>query len=188
MHLTVWPVISNVSYFMNQLLRRIWNSPTIMTWGSFLMRTASFFLVLPLVLTKLSTEEIVVWYLFSTILSLQWLLDMGFGSTFSRAISYAMGGVTHIRSFKEKEARFGDGRPNWDHLARVVSSMRTIYVWLALGAAIIIGGFGTWALVRPISHVPASEQAWFAWGLILAVYPISFGPTFMPYIWRGSTR
>jgi len=158
---------------INQLLHRTWNSPTVMTWGSFFMRSVSFLLVLPLVLIKLPAGEIVIWYLFGTVFAMQGLLDIGFGSTFSRAISYAMGGATSVRGLRGKDTQFGNGRPNWSLLARVVSSMRMVYLWLALGAIVIIGVFGTWALVKPITSVLVPERAWLAWGVLLAIYPFA---------------
>ena len=64
-----------------KLLQKIWSSPTLMTWGSFATNSLSLVVVLPLILIKLNTEEIVVWYLFSTIIGLQILVDLGFDSS-----------------------------------------------------------------------------------------------------------
>jgi hypothetical protein len=56
-------------------------------------------LVLPLILTNLSTAEISLWYLFSTIISLQILINIEFSPTFARIISYGLGGATQIKDF-----------------------------------------------------------------------------------------
>ena len=65
-----------------------------MTWSSFLARSLSLILVVPLILTHFSTEEIALWYLFSTIIGLQMLADVGFSPTFSRIIAYGVGGLS----------------------------------------------------------------------------------------------
>ena len=48
-----------------------------MTWGSFFSRSLSLVVVRPLLLTRLSTEEIALWYLFMTIISFQMLVVFG---------------------------------------------------------------------------------------------------------------
>ena len=90
---------------LNQATSKIWNSPTVMTWVSFLVRSLSLIVVLPLILTRFSTEEIALWYLFITIIGLQMFVDMGLSPTFSRVISYAMGGadVHDLKSPKNKK-------------------------------------------------------------------------------------
>jgi hypothetical protein len=79
---------------VNKLFKQSWNSPTLMTWGSFATRSLSLIVVLPLVLNRLNTAEISLWYLFSTVIGLQLLADMGFSPTFSRVIAYGMGGLS----------------------------------------------------------------------------------------------
>jgi hypothetical protein len=80
-----------------------------MTWGSFGTRSLSLIVVLPLVLNRLSTPEIALWYLFSTVIGLQLLADVGFSPTFSRVTAYGMGGLStfeikDLRDFKKSPA------------------------------------------------------------------------------------
>lgn len=144
-----------------------------MTWGSFFTRSISFVVVLPLLLRKLPAEEIVVWYLFMTITSLQFMMDIGFGSTTSRAISYAMGGATDVRGFHAESEEFGDKHPNWPLLGKVISNMKTVYTLLALVVLIVAGILGTWALMKPIAQIHDQTSVWLAWLLILLFYPIN---------------
>jgi hypothetical protein len=78
----------------SNIIQSIWNSATMMTWGSFLTRSLSLVAVLPLVLNKFPVEEITLWFLFSTIIVLQLIFQMGISPTFIRIISYAMAGLS----------------------------------------------------------------------------------------------
>ena len=142
-----------------------------MTWGSFLTRSLSLVVVLPFILTRLSTEEIVLWYLFMTIISFQMLVDVGFSPTFSRVIAYAMGGakVDDLKSPKDQN----NGQANWETLELICSEMRVIYSRLGLLWPVLLIVFGTLALVNPISHVQNTLSAWTAWGVILMVSTVS---------------
>jgi len=142
-----------------------------MTWGSFLSRSLSLVVVLPLLLTRLSTEEIALWYLFMTIISFQLLVDLGFSPTFSRIIAYGMGGarVDELKSPKDQNNR----EENWETLELICSEMRVIYSRLGLLWPMLLVVFGTLVLVKPISLVQNTFSAWSAWGMILVVSTVS---------------
>ncbi len=142
-----------------------------MTWASFLSRSLSLIIVLPLILTRLSTGEIELWYLFMTIISFQILIDVGFSPTFSRIIAYGMGGanIDDLKSPKEQN----NGQPNWDTLEAICSEMKVIYAKLCLLWPMLLVVFGTLALLKPISHVQNTLSAWLAWGIILVVSTVS---------------
>ena len=142
-----------------------------MTWGSFFSRSLSLIIVLPFILTRLSTEEIVLWYLYMTIISFQMLVDVGFSPTFSRVIAYAMGGagIDDIKSPKDKN----NGQTNWKTLELICSEMRVIYSRLGILWTMLLAVFGTLSLLKPISLVPNTFSAWIAWGVILVASTIT---------------
>ena len=152
-------------------LFKIWDSPTMMTWGSFFSRSLSLIIVLPLILTRLSTEEIALWYLFMTIISFQMLVDVGFSPTFSRVIAYAMGGA-NIDDLKSPKGQ-NNGQANWETLELICSEMRGIYFRLGLLWPVLLVVFGTLALIKPVSHVQNTFSAWSAWGVILIVSTVT---------------
>ena len=55
---------------MIKIAKRLWDSPTFTTWASLGTQSVSLVIVLPLVLTKLSAEEIALYYLFATAIGL----------------------------------------------------------------------------------------------------------------------
>jgi hypothetical protein len=140
-----------------------------MTWGSFAARSLSLIVVLPLVLTRLSTAEIALWYLFSTVIGLQSLADIGFSPTFSRVIAYGMGGLSifeikDLRDFKKSPVL---AQPNWETLEKICSTMRAIYLRLNVISIFLLSTIGTWSMFRPISKMSDTRFGWIAWGVIL---------------------
>jgi O-antigen/teichoic acid export membrane protein len=170
------------------LLRRGWNSPTIMTWGQFGVRFGGFFLLLPLVLNHLSSAEIVVWFLFTSIVSMQWLLDMGFSATVSRSISHAMAGASAVGRTGAADWRPGDGSPNWLLAGEIVATSRTIYFWLALAVLVLIGAIGTLALAKPIAAASEPDSAWLAWLIVLATSPLGMWANVYTNYLEGTNR
>lgn len=146
--------------------KRLWHSPTFTTWASTGTRFLSFVLVLPLLLRRLTPAEISVWWLLSTVISLQSLADLGFAPTFTRLIAYGMGGASDLRGAPAASA--ASAGPNWELIERVWSTMRVVYGRMTLLAALPLAVFGTWALVRPMRALDDPVQGWICWGVVFA--------------------
>lgn len=170
---------------LQRFFYRFSDSPTLMTWGSFVTRSLSLILVLPLLLTRLSTAEILLWYIFSTIIGLQMLADVGFSPTFSRVIAYAMGGASaaelqHFRSIKQV---INQVHPNWQTIEQICSTMRLVYLRLTGISIFLLATLGTLAIVKPISATANLTSAWIAWGVILLASTVSLlGNTYSSYL------
>jgi len=156
-----------------------------MTWGSFATRSLSLIVVLPLVLNRLSTSEIALWYLFSTIIGLQLLADVGFSPTFSRVIAYGMGGLStfeikDLRDFKKSPAL---AEANWETIEKICSTMRAIYLRLTVISIFLLVTIGTWAMFRPISKMSDTRWGWAAWAVILITSGFTlFGNSYSSYL------
>ena len=83
--------------------RRVWDSPTITTWGSFASRGLNLVVVLPLILSRFTTEEIALWYVLISILSLSQMLDLGFSPTFIRVFSFVKSTFCCVSIFEKFE-------------------------------------------------------------------------------------
>lgn len=143
-----------------------------MTWASLFVRLSSFVVVLPLVLSRFAPAEVAVWMLFSSILTLTLLLDLGLAPTFSRLFSYALGGVgiEHMAAMR-REASNGDqllpARDPAPTVSRVFAALRWIYPRLATGSVALLSVGGTVMLREPISHCPDAASMWLAWAAVL---------------------
>ncbi|MEY4987422.1 MAG: hypothetical protein RL567_1201 [Bacteroidota bacterium] len=153
------------------------NSPTITTWFSYSTKAFTLFGVLPLVLKKISDADIVLWYLFSTIVIIQSLADLGFRQTFSRFISYAHEGVKDLIAINDLSSNHLNSeanQPNIDLLNRIVSCMKHIYWPLTCLVFILMITFGTWFIYKPIQASNNVNQSWLSWIILVLVSSITF--------------
>jgi len=151
---------------------RCWHSPTLMTYGSFIGRSFGLIIVLPFLLTELTTEEISLWYLFAAIAGFQLLIDLGFSPTFSRVIAYALGGAD-VQAIGSPQGN-AKGSPDWQTLGRICSTMGYVYSRLGVAWFLILLCLGTLAVLRPITLIEGSHSAWLAWIVVLASSTLSF--------------
>ncbi len=153
---------------------KVWDSPVFATWSSFLSKSLYALLLLPVITTVLSREEITVWLLFNIFIGLQNIGDLGFGVTFIRVMSYAMGGATNISDFDKKDnIRRKDG-VNWELLERADNSTRLVLFYTGLAFIIIISAAGYFTLRKPISFTLDPGEAWISFILILITTFIRF--------------
>jgi hypothetical protein len=180
----VWRSKTSLNLSVNSKLNRIWNSPTLMTWASYSTRALSLFVVLPLILKQFEVAEVALWYLFASVIALQSIADLGFKSTFSRIISFAMGGAEGVGIYGGSEIPEQKiGIPNWSLIERIVSTMRMIYERLSIVLTVIMGVLGTWSLMIPVASLEQSSDAWMAWAVLLLVSGYRFyGTIYQNYL------
>lgn len=159
------------------MLSRALNSPTITTWLSYSTKALSLFGILPLVLKQFSDVDVVLWYLFSTIIVMQNLADFGFRQTFSRLISYAYNGVkslSNINGISSNDRRIDDDGPNVDLLNRIVACMQYIYKPLTAIVFLMMITLGTWFMYKPIEDSSNVNQSWISWIILVLASSIAF--------------
>lgn len=176
--------------FPSTLVGRVWNSPTLMTWGSLVTRSLSALVVLPLVLTRLSPAEIVVWYLFRSFNILQLLADLGFSPTFTRVIGFALAGLDEhqLRDLRQPIALPEHTQPNWRVLERICATMRAVYARLAGLAVLLLLGVGTATVAHPIGALASPGGGWAAWALVVVTSGVTLhGNRYSAYL-QGADR
>jgi uncharacterized membrane protein YidH (DUF202 family) len=160
------------------LIRRLWHSPTITTWGSFTVRFASVLLLLPLVLVRFAPADVAVWQLFASLAAIMLMLDFGVSPTLSRMLGYARGGASLSQMADMRDPPGGEGHADPAAAAAVFAVVRWLYPLLAIGVGVLFGIGGTLALAHPIAQSPDPGSAWVAWGVALAGSVVMF--------WGGS--
>ena len=156
-----------------------------MTWMSYSTKALALFGILPLVLKQFTSGDIVLWYLFATIITMQSLADFGFRQTFSRIISYAFKGVTEIITYtgKNNTTVQTDGEPNLPLLNDIVANMKYIYLRLTIIIFVIMSIAGTWVMYKPTQQASNITEAWYSWAIVLLVSCISFyGRLYMNFL------
>lgn len=118
-------------------------------------------ILLPLVLNKLTTGEIAVYYILFSFSSLVTLFDFGFSSQFGRNISYVFSGATKL---KKEGVDYTDNRQvDYRLLKQLIVTARFIYRRLALYAVLIlaVGGSGyLYKVTDGFSLTPQLVQIW----------------------------
>jgi len=156
-----------------------------MTWGSFVTRSLALVVVLPLILARLTTEEIALWYLFCTFIGLQLLADVGFSSTFSRVIAYGMGGlgVSDLKDLRVIKQSTNLREPNWETIQKICCTMQAVYLRLTVISIVLLATLGTWSLVKPILAISDVTSGWLSWCVILFVSSFTLiGNTYNSYL------
>lgn len=149
---------------MKRLAARVWDSPTLMTWASLFVRIGGVALLLPVILAKFSSEEVLVWQVISTITALVVLADFGVSPTFSRVIAHARGGGTLGDFIAGSRGHFATAAPRKElDLHQVFVAQSGVYARLLWAAAALVMVGGTLAVVRPIAALQDPGQGWIAW-------------------------
>lgn len=147
-------------------LIRLWHSSTFTTWMSFAVYSLHFVVITPLVMANFSQEIVAVWLLFALLMNLGNLLDIGFFPTFSRVISYVMGGAS-VADELHKQKTSSISRPtNWTFMEDVYSSVGKVYIVLTVCYVLLFGLLGAAALNKPISVASNIDEMWISWSVI----------------------
>src|SRR5271157_5423287 len=105
------------------------------------IRVSANLLLLPLVLVKLSSSELALWWVFAALGSFGNLADFGFGSTIPRIYNYLFAGAEDFEAEGLREAKNG-GEPNFAGISRLNATVRALYLKISLAAIglLAIGG------------------------------------------------
>jgi hypothetical protein len=158
-----------------------------MTWGNFLARSLSLVVLLPLIVSKLDASDVVVWYLFLSVITLQMLIDLGFTPTFTRVIAYGMGGISskelvNIR-IRQLETNNDNFAPNWDTIIQVGATMKVIYKRLSVLVFVLALSLGSLAVWKSISESTVPHLAWMAWLVVVFTTTITlYGNYYLAYL------
>ena len=104
-------------------------------------------ILLPLMLRRLSTAEIGIWYLLLAVQGFAAVADFGFGGAFSRNIAAAMSGTRDIQAVGVA-GQDGDGQPNYPLVARIVGLARIWYLALSVAVLLVMLTGGLWYITR----------------------------------------
>lgn len=99
-------------------------------------------ILLPFVLSQMSSEAVGLWNIFQTITALVLLLDFGFRPSFARNISYIFSGIRKLQVNGVAEAE-KDATVDYSLLKGALAAMRQFYAWIALAVFALLLFIGT---------------------------------------------
>ncbi|MGL5963453.1 MAG: hypothetical protein ACRCZ2_03505, partial [Fusobacteriaceae bacterium] len=117
---------------------KITNKDVIWSYSSQIFQMGASLFILPIILKKLPSEEIGIWYVFMSFSALINLLDFGLSPTFSRNISYIFSGAKKLSS--EGINSEVSNEVNYSLLKNTINSVKKIYMGISL---VVVSVFGT---------------------------------------------
>jgi O-antigen/teichoic acid export membrane protein len=148
------------------MLKRLHGSAVAWSWVSNGLRLTLGVLLLPLVLRKLSAEELGMYYVLMSLVSLAPVVDFGFSPTIIRFVSYAMGGAETLQA--QGFVKATRGAPNSRLLWQLFFTTRALYRYMGAAMLVIVGAWGTYMVELRIHETPAPNIARVAWAITLA--------------------
>lgn len=152
---------------LTQICLRLSQSAVVWSWVMNGLRLTAGIVVLPLLAIKLAKPDFDIYFVFLSLAALAPILDLGFGASVGRAVSYAMGGAKDLKAQGFAPEQDASG-PNHDLLQRLLQTTRQLYRLLSLGALLLLGSFGTMMIVEAVAKTTTPALTWAAWGLTLA--------------------
>lgn len=126
--------------------------------------------ILPVVIHKLSSAELGLWYTFTAVGAIVTMLDFGFLSTILRNLTYAWNGATDLQKEGVAENTKMDGH-NYGLFANVLKATQFIYLGIALLALVIMMSAGTF-YINSVAKAELSQgqflSAWIVYGFSIA--------------------
>ena len=131
-----------------------------MTWGNMLAKSSALILLLPLLLTRYAPEDIVVWYVFSSIATIVILLDFGFSPTFIRLFSYGHGGAKIKDILSRNITRSYHGQECWETISAIYKGVKYSYTKLALTSLIFCALLGSYFSLDALNKASFYPYSW----------------------------
>jgi O-antigen/teichoic acid export membrane protein len=134
------------------------------------MRILSGIVVLPITLRMLPSEEMGIWSIFLSLMTITALLDFGFSNSFSRNVTYIYSGIKELKSKGYTVAETSE--VDYGLLKNLVSAMRHYYGIVALAFLIIFLAGSPFYISSVLEQYSGDKQniwiAWFLFGGILS--------------------
>ncbi len=138
------------------------------------VRVGANLILLPLLLGRMKTAELALWYVFLALGGFMNLADFGFGPAIARVYSYLWAGAEDFDAEGLRPPPKSH-EPNIPRLRQLTATVRDFYWILAAGATAILGIVGTFVLMKPVSQVDDHRTAWIAWACYLVTIGYNLG-------------
>lgn len=142
---------------------KITSQDIVWSYGSKILQIGSGILILPLILNKLTNQEIGIWYIFIAVTALVNLLDFGLQPNISRNTSYIFSGASEL--IKEGTNVKIKDKITYELLMRFIGSVRRLYQGIAFFAFIILITIGTYYIYDIAKDKLPLDKVLVSWGI-----------------------
>lgn len=105
------------------------------------------------------------------------IVDMGFGPTFSRLFTFAGSGVPieqlGSNMNPNRSSTEAESKADVAAIAALVQASDRIYAWLCIAGVLLIGLFGTSAVIKLAENSANPTNSYLAWAILLTLLPCS---------------
>ena len=145
-------------------------------WGNNISRILSLLVITPLVLTRFTTPEVAIWYLFSSFIVLGALIDFGFSPVIVRLVSYAAAGSKSLQPKKDTIEIDKNVKKeiNWEMLEKLYGSINVIYTILSLVLFLLLSTLGSYLVSKQLLLLEDSDYYWSVWTVMCFGLSIGF--------------
>jgi len=149
-------------------IKNFYNSSILNSWFNNAVLLFSSLIAIPIVITKLSTEEINIWFLLASITALSQSVLFGFNLTFSRFVSYSFSGVTidEFRTMRHKKELNYNKNINIKEFISIYYLMKKVYFFLAFCFLVMLLVVGYLFLQKPIGFLENPIDGWIAASIV----------------------
>lgn len=142
-------------------------------WGyaSQFLQYGSALIVLPVVLTELTSAELGIWYVYMTIAAFVPMFEMGFTPTLARNISYVMGGARTLLKEGVEQTKAKD--VDYGMLKSLIGMTRIVFLVIAIGTCLILSTLGTWYIEKISSSDVPAREVMVSWVIFVAAITVN---------------
>lgn len=147
------------------------------------------FILLPLILSRFTTAEINVWFLFFSIVGLSEMVVFGFNVTFTRFISYTYAGTHYLDFLNIKDNKNSHILTDKNfQLSEIYTINRHVFLIISVLYIFILFIIGHFGLKKPISYLDNPSSGWIAWYILIVAHFIRIMCYTFPIFLQGMNK
>lgn len=143
------------------------------SYASYILQTGASFFLLPIILNKLPSAELAIWYVFTSITALINLLDFGLQPTIMRNVSYIFSGARKLT--KQGVIIHNEQLPiDYSLLKSLIKTVKRIYIIISIVIAVTMFFGGSMYLKSITNDLVNQGQILNAWYIYIVSIVLNF--------------
>ena len=145
-------------------------------WGysASILNVSSSIVLLPIILINLKPEDVGLWFVFVTLVSLTQLLELGFQPTIARNAAYIYAGAQKLEKVGISLINKGDEESTQEQIDLLVITSQKIYKVIAFIATFFLFIGGSFYILQVLTPQQDKAQSIFSWLAYAGGYLINF--------------
>jgi O-antigen/teichoic acid export membrane protein len=122
-----------------RFVRRLFNTGIFWSYSTTCLRFGGLLLILPVVLRKIPSEQLGLFYLFQSLYTIAFFLDIGFSATITRTVSYLWVGAPSIQAPGGAKVQTASSAiPNWPLIQELIGTFQPFFHMSAVALFLIL--------------------------------------------------